>query len=200
MLLILAFLGEKRVAWAGRLRRVNPGSPTRAEWLGPDDVVECVRADYKQALRWLQDVALQEADAQLEQAADYLTGEMLKTHTERLKRYHMYREKPLLFEGVLRADHLVDVRHFSADGEKCLVIDVQIERRMATYALQSGERVGTQHMEDATLVYQMAYDREAERWKISAFVQVLPSAWRKPGAAERVRIQPEIHTTAGRDY
>ncbi len=197
MLAGVALLGEQQLPWASKLRRMNAGSPTQAEWLAPDTVLEQVREDYKRATRWLQDVALQGYDVQLADADSYLTGTMLADHTERINRYRT-NPKPLC--GVLRADHVVGVRHFSADGERCVVVDVQVERRMATYHRATGERVGTQHMADATLVYQMQYDREAACWKIAAFIQVLPAAWQHGRTTGRVRLQPELNTTAGRDY
>ena len=192
---LLAAMGERPVGWANRLKRVRAGS-RNSEWIAPEDVLKRVRDDYMEAVHWLQDTAIT-AKAR-ERAGEYLCGEMLSQFSEQIA---YRRESPPLFEGVLRAGHSVQVHRFTETGEVCLVVDRQTEQRLATYNTTSYERLHTQDMGRATLVYQMVYDRRDERWKIANFVQKLPGSWPPPNGAKPtwIEIHSDLHQTAGRD-
>ncbi len=194
-LVILAAMSERPVSWARRLKRVRAGS-AQSEWIAPEDVLKRVRGDYMESVHWLQDTAITQSGR--ERASRYLTGEMLSQFTEQIA----FRDESLpLFEGVLRAGHTVQVHHFAETGDVCLVIDSQSQRRLATYTTASHERLHTQDMGQATLVYQMVYDRQADRWKVASFIQKLPAGWVLTDSTKPtwIEIHGDLHQTAGRD-
>lgn len=194
-LAVIAAMSERPVSWASRLKRVRAGSRD-SEWMAPEDVLRRVRDNYMEAVHWLQDAAIT-AKAR-DRASDYLCAEMLRQFNEQAS---LRAEKPTLFEGVLRAGHSVQVHRFTETGEVCLVIDHQTERRLATYNMASYERLHTQDMGRATLVYQMVYDRQDDRWKIASFVQKLPGGWPPLDSSKPtwIEIHGDLHQAAGRD-
>jgi hypothetical protein len=186
-----------QVPWGKKMRRVRAGVARRAEWMAPDDVVMQVRADYLAATQWLHDHMLSPWAHQWASAPMHLSGAFLKRY-QTILMYHRSKGQPR-FIGVLRADHDVTVRQFSPDGERCLVVDSQSQRRMASYDSRTHARVVTQDMGDGALVYQMVYDVKDRRWKIDEFVQELPVGWGKHGKLRRIREFTAMPLTVGRD-
>ena len=94
----------------------------------------------------------------------------------------------------------MSVRHFSTDGLLCLLIDRQTERAMLTRGYWTGSASHRQRLPDAALVWEMAYDLGAKRWKIKRLVQALPprAAMGSP-LGVRVTVSAELPATAGRD-
>ncbi|MBZ0298220.1 MAG: hypothetical protein K8J31_00680 [Anaerolineae bacterium] len=156
-----------------------------------------IRSDYLGALDWLHDSALKNWTHQWTYAPLYLSGVYLKRHQHILQQRRKSRAPRCV--GVLRADHLVEVGCFSDDGDRCLVIDSQTQRRMATYELATRARLHTQDFGSCTLVYQMVYDARSQRWKIDAFIQQLPVGWGNPKVNPRIKVLNDLPTPAGRD-
>jgi hypothetical protein len=194
---IMSLSGRKRVPWAHKLRRINAGVAHRAEWMAPEKIVEAVRSDYLAAMRWLPESMLYDWSQQWSAAPEYLSGLYLKRHQEILQRYHA--GQLLQYVGVMRCVHQVEVRQFSDDGERCLLIDQQTSRRMATYDYWTQQRLNTQDIGDCVIVYEMAYDKQANRWKIDRFVQELPTGWRR-ASSRRLRLLSVLPPSVGRDH
>jgi hypothetical protein len=163
----------------------------------PDTVLFQVRSDYLGALQWLHDSALKVWSHQLTYAPLYLSGSFLQRHQRALKQ--MAGSPAPHCIGILRADHQVDVRYFSEDGEHCLVIDHQTQRRMATYDLESRTRLHTQDLGSCSVVYQMICDVRTRRWRIDSFIQELPLGWGNPGVARHIKMQVNFSAPVGRD-
>ena len=198
IIMALGSAGSGQVPWIGKMRRVQAGNANGAEWMAPDEVVEQVRADYLAAIQWLQNSQLASWAHQWSGASLHLSGMLLKRHQQILMQYRS--GSMPRFVGVLRADHRVEVRHFSDDGERCVVIDHQADRRMATYDPHTQERVMTQDLGAGAVVYQMRYDATDRRWKLEAFVQELPHGWGSGKAVRRLREFSAMPThTVGRD-
>lgn len=179
------------------LQRIHAGVFQKAEWMAPDTVLVQVRSDYLGALQWLHDSALRDWSQQYSQASQYLSGTFLKRYQRLLKQNASSRGPHCI--GILRADHQVEVRYFSEDGERCLVIDSQTQRRMATYDRDSRARLHTQDLGSCTMVYQMVYDTRARRWKVDSFIQELPLGWGNPKLVRHIKVQAELPAPAGRD-
>ena len=194
---IMVMNGKNGVPWSGRMRRVPAGLARAPEWMAPDEVVEQVRADYLSSLRWMHDHMLSAWQYQMANAPTYLSGGFLKRHHAILTQNRSIGEPRGV--GILRADHQVLVRHFSEDGERCLVVDQQAQRRMATYDPRSHERVQTQDLGDGAVVYLMRYDLIDRRWKIDEFVQELPPGWGGHIPSRRIRELATLPTSVGRD-
>jgi hypothetical protein len=194
---ILAVSGRKQVAWADKLRRIKAGVPQQAEWMAPDEVVQAVRDDYMDAMHWLPKSALHNWSRQWLAAPRYLSGPMLKQHLEILK--HFRATTPPRYTGIMRCAHQVEVRHFSEDGERCLVIDTQSSRRMATYDYKNLTRLNTQDIGNGTVVYEMAFDSRSHRWKINRFIQELPSGWQNGKVSRQLRLMTSLPPVTGRD-
>lgn len=177
------------------MRRIRAGVASKAEWMAPDDVVDCVREDYLAAVRWMGDNMLASWPHQWSGALNYLSGPYLKRFRMGTPFLSGERSRAV---GILRADHQVTVRCFSEDGESCLVIDHQSQRRMATYDARTHERVMTQDLGDGALVYGMRYDVESGRWKIHDFIQELPPGWGEQPRG-RIREMTALPSTLGRD-
>jgi hypothetical protein len=165
--------------------------------MAPDTVIFQVRSDYLSAVEWLHDSALKDWSHQWTYAPLYFSGSYLKRHQRVLRQLASAREPQCI--GILRADHQVDVRYSSEDRERCLVIDLQTQRRMATYDLISRARLHTQDLGCSAMVYQMLYDVRSRRWKIDAFVQQLPSGWGNPKVARHITVLANLSAPAGRD-
>ncbi|GAB4518636.1 MAG: hypothetical protein OHK0046_26510 [Anaerolineae bacterium] len=193
---ILSLSGRQQVPWAGKLFRKNAGA-RRAEWMAPEDVVQMVLNHYTETMRWLPESMLRDWSSQWADAPHHFSGQALKRHQEILKQYRLGRAPRCV--GVLRCDHHPEVRHFSDDGERCLVIDKQAARRMATYDYWTHVRLNTQDLGDAAIVYEMMYDKQDRRWKIDRFIQELPVGWRSGKASQHLRLLTALPPTIGRD-
>jgi hypothetical protein len=192
---IMSLNGKNRVPWSNKLRRLHVSVP---EWMAPAPVVKQVRNDYLGALDWLQASALKSFSHQSAAAPLYLSGRQLRRHRTIIQQYQNI--APPQVVAVLRADHRVYVRRFSEDGERCLVIDQQTQRRMATYDYERQSRLHTQDLGDSTLVYEMVYDLNARRWKIDSFIQQLPAGWDSPSVIRHLEWMAEAPPHTGRDY
>ncbi|MEO8397677.1 MAG: hypothetical protein ABI700_32080 [Chloroflexota bacterium] len=195
IVVIMSLNNAGRIPWGDKMRRLNAGSVQKVEWMAPDHVVAQVRAQYLEAINWLHESMLTSWAKQWSTAPNFLSG----TH---LKRYHnsllLQRDgKGVEVSGVLRADHVVEVRQFSETGAFCLVIDHQSQRRMATYNRKTFERLHTQDLGDGVVVYAMLYDAKDQRWKIGSFVQELPTDWRTRPLIQELSTMPGA---IGRDY
>lgn len=174
------------------MRRVTESAAHQPEWMAPEEVVRRVRQHYLEAVEWLHQV---ERDGRL--VAHYLSGSMLVRAAQLL----WTRASAPMFAGALRVDHSLEVRRFTESGERCLVVDHQTQRRMATYHMRTGIRAATQDLGSAIYVYGMVYDVGAARWKIDTFIQELPQGWatrRRTGfLVETAFLSP--HDSSGRD-
>jgi hypothetical protein len=195
--MIMAMHSRGQVPWLDKMRRVKSSGARKPEWMAPDDVVDKVRSDYLTATRWLSDNVLSSWQQQWMLAPYYMSGLYLKRFQTLVTQYRAGRMPRAV--GVLRADHQVSVRAFTEDGERCVVVDRQSLRRMATYDSRTHERVMTQDLGDGVVVYQMRYDAADGRWKLDEFVQELPDGWGKPALRARIReLSPQL-TPVGRD-
>lgn len=192
---ILFVVGREPIPWSYRLRRVYPGVSRKAEWIAPDDVILQVRNDYLHAIEWLTRTALGE---EISLAPHYLTGRFL----ERFQTIINYQNSPhhTHFVGVMTARHHIQVRQFSDDGSRCLVVDSQTERRVESRQLHHAGWSLAQDLGDGALVFQMCYDTKAQRWKIESFIQELPAGWGSGADVGRVRLLSHLPTTSGRDF
>lgn len=172
LLLLLAFimLATRRsiLPW---IRNMKPSNTHPPEWIAPTYIVEAVKRDYVAFYRYASRTLTNGWVPYARNLDQYLCGEILREQRETLED-QMQQENQAV--DVLRAHHQIEVRHFSPDGESCLVIDLQTERRMATYDFRNYRRIHTQHIDDAVLVYRMRYDRRTQSWKIAEFIQSLP--------------------------
>lgn len=192
---ILFAVGREPIPWTNRLRRVHAGVSRKAEWVAPDDVIQQVSSDYLRAVEWLAGTALGE---ETHRAPHYLTGRFLT----RFQTIINYQSAPnhLHFMGIVTARHHVQVRHFSEDGSRCLVVDCQTEQRIESRHFNDSGWSLTQDLGDAALVFQMCYDSRANHWKIESFIQELPAGWINRADAGRVRLLSNLPTTIGRDF
>lgn len=199
LVVVVMILSTKsgQVPWANQLRRLHAGVARKAEWIAPDHVLVQVRQDYEESIGWLHDSALHSWAEQWNSAPRYLTGDALVRHQRVLARYRTPEDQRLV--GVMRADHHVEVRHFSEDGERCLIIDMQSQRRMATYDARTRHRVSTQDLGAGAVIYQMHFDMGAQHWKIEKFVQELPAGWGSH-KSNHIRLSSELPTVVGRDH
>jgi hypothetical protein len=180
------------------MRRVRAGKlAKRAEWMAPDQVVHEVRQNFLESVTWLHESGLPVFEPQWASPQFFLTGEALRRH-EQLVTQNRLDPRIQKFTAVLRMHHQVLVRRFSKDGRRCLVVDVQTERRMATYDVRKQTRLHTQDLGSGVVVYRMAYHARDQRWKIEALVQELPAAWgkRTEPRIEEIQFMPPA---AGRD-
>ena len=177
------------------MRRIFPGVSRKAEWVAPDEVVNQVRSDYLQTVEWLAGIA---QGIEPQRAPHYLLGRFL-ARFQAIVNYGST-GKRVHFAGILTMHHHVQVRQFSEDGSRCLVVDCQTERRMESrYASQHHWSL-TQDLGDGAMVFQMCYDVTVKRWKIEAFIQELPPGWYDRADVGHVRYRSDIPTTIGRDY
>lgn len=206
-LLIGIVLGLALFGWLSRrrnparsatqtLQRLHPGVADKAEWMASETVVQHVTTDYLAAQRWLAETQLLDYMTCLRGIERYFSGAMLREH-QRLLQHQLSRNRAR-FVGILRADHTISVRRFGEDGQSCLIIDRQSERRMATYDYWTKQRILTQDLGAGDLVYQMIYDRGVGRWKVDDFIQQLPIGWETlPGST--FRMGDALPLAAGRD-
>ncbi len=190
ILIVIVVIMSVNFPWSGRMRRAH-----KAEWMAPDDVVQQVREHYLEAINWLNDSMLLTWTQQWSVAPAYLSGSYLRRYRNLM--LSQRDNRGVFVSGVLRADHVVEVRQFSENGGFCLVIDWQEQRRMATYNRKTHERLHTQDLGDGTVVYAMLYDAREERWKIGGFIQELPTGWRSRSKIQELSTLP---SEIGRDY
>jgi hypothetical protein len=194
VLLLAAWaLAPRDVPWANHLERLNPGAGKQAEWMAPPGVVRGVKRDYLAAQAWLAEAACDWGMLALE-LERYASGTHYKRQLAALSLLVDTRGPRVA--SVQRAKHTLAVRHFSADGLRCLVVDRQTERSLSTLHYWSGRLIHRQRLPAAALVWQMTYDRGARRWKMERLVQTLPA----PSGAVRVKLAGELPSAAGRDY
>lgn len=165
--------------------------------MAPNPVLERVRDDYLEAMDWLHNCMTLDRAQRWVVAPIYLEGGYLKRF-QRIINYYQSTGQTQTY-GVLRATHEVNVRYFSENGERCLVVDTQAQRRMATYDLETGERLHTQDLGECTCVYQMVYSSGGNRWKIESFIQELPTGWNQLSGGSRVQLLTHLSESAGRD-
>lgn len=186
LLVVLLLSTARQLPWARRLRR------WRQEWAAPDEIVHEVRRDYMAAMRWLQESVLGEWAHQWASAPLFLAGAYLQRYQAILLGYRAHGVPRCI--GVLHAEHLMSIRHFSGDGVRCLVIDHQSHCLMVTYDPRTMARLSSQSLPDSASVYQMVYDTHAQRWKIERYVQQLPAGW-----SLRMTLSTGLLHAAGRD-
>lgn len=196
-ILLALSAGGKTVPWMRQLYRMQNMTDPRGEWMAPENIAAQVVKDYLTATNWLQASMLDDWERCWAAAPSFLGGGYLRRYQSLLVAYRTGTAPR--FVGVLRADHQVIVRHFSDDGARCLVVDQQDHRRMATYNVYTHERVMTQDLGSRAVVYQMAYDAKLRRWKIEEFVQELPSGWERHAVSSTIKVVQHIPPTAGRD-
>lgn len=193
----MSLVGRKQVSWSKALRRVNAGRVRQAEWMAPESVTLAVKNDYLGAIQWLIEDAHTPWTTRWNKAPQFLSGRSLRRHQEILKQYHI--GGPPRFTGVLRCTHDVTIRHFSEDGERCLVVDRQTNRCMETYPCGATTPGMTQRLEDGTAVYEMVYDKQDRRWKVDHFIQELPGGWKSSSKSPKIRLLSVLPPTIGRD-
>jgi hypothetical protein len=71
---------------------------------------------------------------------------------------------------------------------------------MVTHDYRTHKRLAAQSLADTTVVYQMVYDHDANRWKIEAFIQELPIGWHNPNAAQHIQPRLVLPDLVGRDH
>lgn len=189
---------NRRVPWSDKLRRVDGAGSQPVEWMAPPDVVSRVRLDYLSAVAWFQDVAMNDWAHLWAVAPMYLSGRFLQ-RCRALVGQASRAGAPAIV-GVLRADHEISVRYFSAGGARCLVVDTQLHRRMATYDRLGRARISTQDLGSGVVVYRMAFDHTARRWTIDALVQHLPLTAAAPGTPLHLALSPSVFMPNGRDF
>ncbi len=180
------------------LQRLYPGVVNKAEWMASETVVHSIEADYLSAQAWIVDALLCDYMAYLRDLPHYFQGDCLRDQ-ERLAKLQMRKRGPRLI-GILRANHRVQVRRFSDDGQTCYLLDHQTERRMATYDYWSKRRLHTQDLGEGVYVYRIVHDRATHHWKIDQLVQQLPLGWDTfPLSNPAIRLMDELPIAAGRD-
>lgn len=197
IVILMSLSASGHVPWLSRMRRIRAGAVRKAEWMAPDDVVRDVREHYLEAIHWLHDSTTSTWGQQWSSSAYYLSGAYLRRHQQILMHYRT-NGLPSCY-GVLRADHYVQVRQFSEDGDRCLIIDRQSQRRMATYNTRTRTRVMTQDLGSGTVVYVLVYTAKERRWKIDSFVQELPLGWGNHRAQPRIQEHATLPDAIGRD-
>lgn len=191
--LLIRFSKSALVPWINEMSRVNPGVVNKAEWMAPATVIEAVKRDYIAFYTYATKTLPQGWVPYLRDLNHYLCDDMLREQREYLEK-RLGHDRGRIYD-ILRATHRLEVRHFSADGLTCLLIDYQTERRIATYDYWRGKRIHTQDLGAATLVYKMRYDSRAGVWKIASYIQTLPQGMTHAGTLEI-----DLPHTVGRDY
>lgn len=177
-----------QVPWANRMRRIqHRNAPPIEEWMAPDDVVADVVADYLDDAGWLSESSLLPIEQRWSASPLYLSGKFLFDYRRLVIQEREEGAPP--FIGVLRADHHVSVRYFKAEGDMCLLVDTQTQRRMAIYDARTRARAGTQDLGSAVLVYRMIYLFDG-RWRIDRFIQQLPVGWMQRASTSPLREVP----------
>ncbi|RMG75753.1 MAG: hypothetical protein D6711_05795 [Chloroflexi bacterium] len=194
-LIVMGIVGRQQAPWVKQLRRVNAGIAYQAEWMAPDEICRRVELDYLEAMQWLKNSQSLPWEMQWEGVSHYFTELQLKRHQAILKQYRIGHIPRYL--GVFECLHQVTVRHFSEDGERCLVIDDQVERYMLTYRIRTSQIHTTQKLPPATLVYEMRYDFQMRRWKVARYIQQLPPGWQY--STRYITLSSVLPPSTGRD-
>ncbi|MFP4323400.1 MAG: hypothetical protein ACLFTK_13180 [Anaerolineales bacterium] len=189
---LIATTREGVVPWLKDMHRLNPGRRHRAEWMAPPNVLANVQRDYLDFIDYSTQRLPQGWLAYMRDLDTYLADEMLREQRASLGQ-RLRHDRGRMVE-VLRADHSLQVRHFSADGLRCILIDHQRAARLATYDYWSGRRIHTQDMGDLCFVYEMHYDLARRRWRIARFVQRLPLGYHE---AHMLFIENPSHPAKG---
>lgn len=193
VLLVLVYFSRSAIVpWLHQMNRLNPGVVNKAEWMAPPQVLEAVKKDYIAFYTYATITLPQGWNTYLRDLNHYLCDEMLTSQRDSLDT-RLRQDRGRVYD-ILRANHRLEVRHFSADGLSCVVVDYQTERRLATYEYWRKYRVHTQDIGSATLVYQMKYDQRAMRWKIATYIQTLP-----PGITQTASLEIQLPHTVGKD-
>lgn len=200
VLLILWLAAPRTVAWVNDLTRLNPGAGEKAEWMAPPQVIETVIWDYGSAQEWL-DTCADNWGRFAEGLERYTAGPYLNYQRRALA--SLIDRRPRL-AVTLSAAHRYSVRHFTPDGLRCLLIDCQTQRTLATAQYWTGQLIHSQRLDDTALVFQMAYDSASARWKIEKLIQELPpdlpeARGAATGKTARVRLSATLPAPAGRD-
>lgn len=187
---VLLLVQKPSISWVNQLLRL----PTQADRT-VDNSMPSAKDNYLAAMNWLSDSILLDWTLQWTLAPSYLSGLFLRRYLEVLKQYYMGQTPRYL--GVLRCAHQIEIKELS--NGRCLVVDSQTSRRMATYEYWTQQRQGTQDLGDGVLVYEMKYDKHAQRWKIHRFVQELPIGWQAGDAFHHKHLTFKLRNTLGRD-
>jgi hypothetical protein len=199
ILLILWLAAPRTVPWVDHLTRLNAGAGSRAEWMAPEQVINDVITDYRAGHEWLESCA-----ANWGRFADglerYTAGSYLKYQRRALA--SLVDRKPRLAVS-FSAAHTFSVRHFTADGLRCLLVNAQTSRVLTTSSYWGSSIIHTQKLGDTALVFQMLYDMADKRWKIERLIQELPLGVH-PGATgagkkSLVQLTTALPQAAGRD-
>lgn len=189
-------IAPRLVPWQAGLTRLHPGGGDRAEWMAPPQVVQEVIWTYREAQEWLATCAA-DWGGFARGLERYTAGPYFRAQRRALAS---------LVEGRLRlavelsAGHAYTVHHFTGDGLRCLLVDRQTVRVLTTTSYWTGRVLHRQRLDDAALVYQLAYHVEDKRWKIERLIQELPLGTPPaPDRTARVRVAAELPVAAGRD-
>ncbi len=144
------------------IRSIN--SPVQAHRVSKNHIIQ----DYLAAVEWLAESALLETERQWNDAQYFLSGQFLHRHRILLE------QSPPPFIGILRSVRQVSVQTIPSIQNRCLIVDQQSHRRMATYAYETLRRCFTQDLGDATVVIEMKFDRLHNRWKLHHYIQEIP--------------------------
>lgn len=194
---IMSLSGRQQVPWARRMRRARAGVSHAAEWIAPDEVIRSVEADYLRAQTWMRNSSHQDWHDQWTGAPLYLSGTYLKRYQELLRMYQLGRAPR--FQGLLKCNHSIEVRHFSDDGERCLVVDHQSGSKIVTVDYQTRKLYSGHAMPDRVTVHEMVFDKQIRRWKIDAFVQEMPPAWKSRTRLRSMKLMTMLPPGIGRD-
>lgn len=198
VLAVIWLIAPKVVPWADQMTRLNAGAGTKAEWMAPPQVLEEVIWSYREGQEWVGTCAANWGRF-AEGLERYTVGPYFKQQRRVLA--SLVDQKPRL-AAELTAAHAYQVRYFSSDGLHCLLIDSQTARVVTTASYWTGLPLHAQRLEDAALVYRMAYDLAEKRWKIEKLIQQLPLGTpleSHPATPARVRVAASLPVTAGRD-
>lgn len=185
VVVLMASNSARKLPWKDKMRRLREGGDL-ADWMAPEGVVQQVTRDYLSAVEWMQNSPSLPWTHQWRSGTSVFAGGFLRRYQQLLLRQRG--ERGSLFYGVLRADHTVEVRGFSADGLRCWLIDRQTGRRIATYSHEHHERLTTQDMGDGAVVMQLLYHPDEDCWKIESLIQELPPGWQQ---RKKLTITPE---------
>jgi hypothetical protein len=188
---------QGKVSWAEKMRRLNHGAMDQEEWMAPDDVITKVKDDFIEAMDWLSETQSMTMLDRWSKSANYFSGEYLKNY-KALNQMHLFKV-PFKHLSILRCVHSPTVRHFSQDGETCFIIDHQTETRMALYDANTGERINTQHLDEACVVYQMIYNKFSKRWRVNRYIQQLPVGWASRSKSDVIQLHLSPLPPKGRD-
>jgi hypothetical protein len=201
LLLLLWVLAPRVTPWADHLTRLHPGLRAKAEWMAPPSVIAQVRLDYATAQEVLMACAASNWGKFAETLDSCTAGPYLAYQRKALASLAQARNPRLAAE--FSAEHELTVRHFTADGLRCLLVDRQTKRAVTTSAYWSGRELHCQRLDERTFVFQMVYDPSDKRWKIEKLIQELPLGWGAPtkGGAVKGRVQESarLPVAAGRD-